>query len=564
MSRIQHLPTLREIDEKHTILNRAFDSRDIGTMHYYKDFLLREENANYLKHITELAFGRADLGIFKYLMELCKPTTRLDINLMCDTFDLTNIKFNVPCLNGEEYKIEILNGQNGAKSNGHGKYSNGANEQPSKLSLDLKIILCGRVFVDALIEKRILLSMTIINMNGLARFVMLYYPGKVNKVKEATNLFYTVEAYREYAYFNMMFQGRITIIIKKCFWFIFMTHFDMNVDFSLFPVSSRLAGIFKKEPKHKQLGRLLYHLYCISRKKIPWTGNPLNRSEKICQYTITHKDLYTILPAVANCVLKQNNGFVYSLYTYIVSNLLYHKQMILEYMPIITTSHIFATKSSVLIKEWINNLKIWHSTLNHEECDKYSVVPFLHTNGWRKPLEDPYDSSCFTMDELKSYHKQTEEFKNGYPESYIFVCYVLAFLVNATSIKYDKLTDYCIDECLKVLPKLNLREVLHNTNVSYYVEKLTKHVKYVTMPMLRRAYLESRGKYKLLTKMQLLQSSIPKINWPFDYSQYMSEWVDFCKNQNNSIETHSAKIFQFIMEVNRITNEDQNPVGKIE
>ncbi len=64
--------------------------------------------------------------------------------------------------------------------------------------------------------------------------------------------------------------------------------------------------------------------------------------------------------------------------------------------------------------------------------------------------------------------------------------------------------------------------------------------------------------------MQLLQSSIPKINWPFDYSQYMSEWVDFCKNQNNSIETHSAKIFQFIMEVNRITNEDQNPVGKIE
>lgn len=515
----QTLPTLIEVDEKKYILENACDAGDIETLRNFIGVLQSPVNDSYMKSLICLAYEKNLTTTFNFLLENCRTGFTLDLNLFAE--------------NANDSGPNLL------------VFSS------TKMSINVKIskekIQMGLNFVAALCERRVTLDLKVNNMNSLAIFIMLHCPRKVIDIQKAIRLLYTIETYTEFSYFNHMFQGRVPITIRKMFWHTFTHHFDFKVNFTNFPISKHMTRILQKEPKFYRIGVLLMHLYYIGHdENKPWKGDPMLRVERICQHEITHKDIYAIIAAIGNCVMLLKNVFIYDVFVYVVSILIYQRGMSIDFMPTVSIHHIFGTRSEAFIRHWLNNMKIWHSTLDPEECNKYKIVPFLHESSWRISLEDSWDRSCYSIDEFKEFYKLCREFKNGYPESYIFVCNILNFIITATNKLYDKITDECIDECLKLLPFLDLREALHNTLVPYYVQKLSKLVKIVTPPMLRRAYLECKTKYKVLSQIPLDIQNYTDIKQPYDYSNYYDDWLKFCKAQHHNIDLVPEKIHDFI------------------
>lgn len=538
-------------DEKKSFVENAIDISNIEVLKSFHEILIDGKNESFLSYLILIAWQKIRPKSFGFLLGLCKGTIVLDINL-------------------------LPNSKNDKLSKGH--------------------LECGKQFVDGLCDGKFHMKMSVENMNSLAKFVMYRYPRKVSKIMAnpqlgqnpstsekmpgpvdrpnilVIGLKFTVSDYEDIVHLGTMQQGKIPVIFEKAFWHRFCRTFDFVVDFNSYPVSKNLAHIFTAQPKFKQIGVLLNQLYYIMRKPVgEWSGNPLNRSERFSQYNIIHKDIYNILPAVANCVLLLKNAILYDLYVYIVSGLIYHKGMILEYTPLIRIQNLCASHAVPLITQWLKNLRIWYSTLDPNICNKYKIIPLLQENSWRNKIEDAWDRSCFTLEEFKEYHTACEEFKTMpltnhfavlqpnakgemikiyYPEEYVFVCHILDFLISATSLQFDRMINNCIDECLKLVPRLNLREVLHNTIEPEYVDKFAKLVDGVTNPMLRRSFLESKRKYRVLVTRPIIYHGVPanisKTPGNFDYSEYSEEWLTFCKTHKHSLETHVEKLREFI------------------
>lgn len=512
------------IDEKKSIVENAIDISNIEILKNFHSILIDEKNESFLAYLISVSWQKLRPKSFEFLLDLCKEPTVIDLNL----------------------------------------------SHVEKKSTDSKnYLVCGKTFVDGLCDGKFRMKMSTENMNGLAKFVMFHYPRRIASLMSKVRLIFTVSDYEDIIHLGTMQQGKIPVIFEKSFWHRFCKTFDFIVDFNLYPISKNLTHIFTTQPKFKQIGILLNQLYYVMRKPVkPWTGDPLARTEQFSQYQITHKDIYTILPAIANCILLLKNAILYDLYIYIIAGLVSHKGMILGYIPLIKIQNLCSVNAGPLIKQWLKNLKVWHSTLDSELCNKYRIIPMLQENSWRNKVEDPWDRSCFTLEEFKEYYSICKTFgipletsyfiaeqydHNGetikiyYPEEYVFVCHVLDFLISATSLRFDKLINSCIDECLGLVPCLNLREILHNTIEPEYVDKFAKLVDGVTNPMLRRAFLESKKKYRVLVTKPILYHGVPanvlKANTSFDYSQYYEEWLAFCRTHKLSLDIDKLKEF---------------------
>lgn len=530
----QKLPALIEVDEKKATVEHAIDINNIDILRKFHAILIEPNNENLLKDLVLRAFGCAEPKIFKFLLELCRPTASIDINLMPDPVIFANVSM-----------------------------PNATSNTSNTKTLSQKTIECGKIFVEKLSTKKCLLFASTENMNGLAKFVATYYIREVPVLLQTVHLTFTIENYTDYFYVNMMQQCYIPIVFTKTFWYCFSIHFDFTIDFDQYLISKNLMYILNKRPELKKIGTMLNYLYYTIKspplqtehsqteeiKKIRSYQTPLDtldRTEYLAQYKITHRDIYFIMPAIFNCVLLLKNSFLYNMYIYIVSGLIHNKGMIPYYMPIIKPSTILNTKSSSLINEWINNLKIFHSTLDPAGCAVYKIIPMLQNNSWRNKFEDCWDSSCFTLAEFNDYYKNCFIYRMKYSDEHNFVYNILEFLFDATNRPYDRLINNCIDECLKMVPSLDLREILHNCIIREYVEKFSKLVNNITPQMLRRAYLESKFKHKILSKKFMEQNNFSRIDVSYDYSNYYDPWLEFCNSQNHSIEVNLEKLNNFI------------------
>ena len=518
------LSTLTEVDEKRAVVENAIDMNNIDILQKFHAILLEPRNENLLKELILKAFGRNEPKILDFLLGLCQPTAQIDINLMPDPVIFAP-------LNSAE------------------------NPTNSVKRLNQKAIECGIIFVEKLCEKKCTMLLTTENINGLAKFIVNHHVKKIPALLAVVNLNFTIENYTDYFYLGTMHQCRIPIFFTKNFWYYFSLHFDFTIDFNQYLISKNLMGIFNKHPEFKKIGIMLNLLYFITKSplSIPKANlhsmtclDTLDITEQLAQYKITHRDVYFIIPAKLNFVLLLKNSFLYNMYIYIVSGLIHNKGMVPYYMPIIKPATILNTKSPSLINEWINNLKALYSTLDATRCNIFKIVPVLQNDSWRNKFEDRWDSSCFTLAEFDEYYKNCFKYLPHYSNEYGFVYNILEFLFDATNRPYDRLINSCIDECLKMVPSLDLREILHNCIIHEYVEKFSKLVRIITPQMLRRAYLESKFKHKIINKKFTEQNGTSRVDVSYDYSNYYDLWIEFCNTQNHSIEANLEKLNSFI------------------